>query len=95
VLILDEDLQPVAEQTVGELYIAGPGVCLGYLNNPQQTAERYLTLSAAQWPALRVYRTGDMAKWTTDGIELCGRRDNQVKDPRLSGRAGRDRTLPA
>ncbi|MDI3275786.1 non-ribosomal peptide synthetase [Pseudomonas sp. AL03] len=79
VLILDEDFQPVAEQTVGELYIVGPGVCLGYLNNPQQTAERYLNLSLPNDRSLRAYRTGDMAKWTRDGIELCGRRDNQVK----------------
>ncbi|MEO6681094.1 MAG: non-ribosomal peptide synthetase [Pseudomonas sp.] len=79
VLILNEDFQPVAEQTVGELYIVGPGVCLGYLNNPQQTAERYLDLSLPNGERLRAYRTGDMAKWTRDGIELCGRRDNQVK----------------
>src|SRR5471032_403458 len=79
VLILDEGFQPVAEQSVGELYIVGPGVCLGYLNNPQQTAERYLNLSLPNGESLRAYRTGDMAKWTRDGIELCGRRDNQVK----------------
>ncbi|CAI8929770.1 amino acid adenylation domain-containing protein [Pseudomonas sp. IT-P4] len=79
VLILDDDFHPVAEQTVGELYIAGPGVCLGYLNNPQQTAERYLHLNLPDGRRLRVYRTGDMAKWTAEGIELCGRRDHQVK----------------
>jgi amino acid adenylation domain-containing protein/thioester reductase-like protein len=79
VLILDEALQPVAEQTAGELYIVGPGVCMGYLNNPQQTAERYLNLRLANGERLRAYRTGDMAKWTDAGIELCGRRDNQVK----------------
>ncbi|VVM98084.1 Linear gramicidin synthase subunit D [Pseudomonas fluorescens] len=79
VLILDEDFQPVAQQTVGELYIVGPGVCMGYLNNPQQTAERYLNLRLANGESLRAYRTGDMAKWTGAGIELCGRRDNQVK----------------
>ncbi|UCP08399.1 non-ribosomal peptide synthetase [Pseudomonas sp. MM213] len=79
VLILDEDFQPVGEQTVGELYIVGPGVCLGYLDNPQQTAERYLNVSLPSGEHLRAYRTGDMAKWTDAGIELCGRRDNQVK----------------
>ena len=79
VLILDDDLQPVAEQTVGELFIVGPGVCLGYLNNPQQTAERYLTLDLPGGEQLRAYRSGDMAKWGEHGIELCGRRDNQVK----------------
>ncbi len=79
VLILDDDLQPVPEQTVGELFIVGPGVCLGYLNNPQQTAERYLTLQLPDGQTLRAYRSGDMAKWGEHGIELCGRRDNQVK----------------
>jgi amino acid adenylation domain-containing protein/thioester reductase-like protein len=79
VLILDEDFQPVADQGVGELYIVGPGVCLGYLNNPQQTAERYLNLTVPGGKSLRAYRTGDMAKWTRDGVELCGRRDHQVK----------------
>jgi amino acid adenylation domain-containing protein/thioester reductase-like protein len=79
VLILDDDLQPVKEQTVGELFIVGPGVCLGYLNNPQQTAERYLTLDLPDGQTLRAYRSGDMAKWGERGIELCGRRDNQVK----------------
>jgi amino acid adenylation domain-containing protein/thioester reductase-like protein len=79
VLILDDDLQPVPEQTVGELFIVGPGVCLGYLNNPQQTAERYLDLALPDGQRLRAYRSGDMAKWGADGIELCGRRDNQVK----------------
>ncbi|MFZ3281004.1 non-ribosomal peptide synthetase [Pseudomonas sp.] len=79
VLILDDDLQPVPEHTVGELFIVGPGVCLGYLNNPQQTAERYLTLNLPDDQTLRAYRSGDMAKWGEHGIELCGRRDNQVK----------------
>ncbi|MGG7675973.1 amino acid adenylation domain-containing protein [Pseudomonas sp. WC2] len=79
VLILDDDLQPVEEQTVGELFIVGPGVCLGYLNNLQQTAERYLTLNLPDDQTLRAYRSGDMAKWGEHGIELCGRRDNQVK----------------
>ncbi|QXI15601.1 amino acid adenylation domain-containing protein [Pseudomonas hamedanensis] len=79
VLILDDDLQPVPEQTVGELFIVGPGVCLGYLNNPQQTAARYLTLALPGGATLRAYRSGDMAKWGEHGIELCGRRDNQVK----------------
>ncbi|MFJ2528171.1 amino acid adenylation domain-containing protein [Pseudomonas helmanticensis] len=79
VLILDDDLQPVPQNTVGELFIVGPGVCLGYLNNPQQTAERYLSLNLPDGQTLRAYRSGDMARWGEQGIELCGRRDNQVK----------------
>ncbi|MDB6142875.1 MAG: non-ribosomal peptide synthetase-related protein [Pseudomonas sp.] len=78
-LILDEDLQPVPEQTPGELYIVGPGVCLGYLGNPTLTADRYLTLQLPDGRTVRAYRTGDIGKWTADGIEMCGRRDNQVK----------------
>ena len=79
VLILDEQLQPVPQGTPGELYIAGPGVGLGYLNDPALTAARYLNLTLPNGQALRVYRTGDIGQWTNEGIELSGRRDNQVK----------------
>ncbi|NWB31718.1 amino acid adenylation domain-containing protein [Pseudomonas gingeri] len=79
VFILDEHGQPVAEQTLGELYIAGPGVGLGYLNNPGKTAECYVPLYTGDGSVQRVYRTGDLAQWTAEGIELCGRRDHQVK----------------
>ncbi|WHS60568.1 non-ribosomal peptide synthetase [Pseudomonas sp. G2-4] len=79
VLILDEQLQPVPQDTPGELYIAGPGVGLGYLNDPTLTATRYLNLTLPAGQTLRVYRTGDIAQWTDSGIELSGRRDNQVK----------------
>jgi amino acid adenylation domain-containing protein/thioester reductase-like protein len=79
VWILDEHRQPVADDTQGELFIAGPGVCLGYVNNPQLNAERYVPLRLPDGQVLRAYRTGDTGKWTSQGIELCGRRDNQVK----------------
>ncbi|NBA97844.1 non-ribosomal peptide synthetase [Pseudomonas sp. R5(2019)] len=79
VLILDEALQPVAHNTMGELYIAGAGVGLGYLNNPLLTAERFVALDLPDGTALRAYRTGDMGRWTDDGIAFCGRRDHQVK----------------
>ena len=79
VLILDEQLQPLADHTPGELYLAGPGVGLGYLNNPALSAERYLTLDLPDGRRLRVYRSGDIGQWTDSGIEICGRRDNQVK----------------
>lgn len=79
VLILDEQRRPVEDQVVGELYIVGPGVSLGYVNQPQQTAECFVRLVLPGGQALRAYRTGDMAKWTAEGIELVGRRDLQVK----------------
>lgn len=79
VLILDGQLQPVDEQVMGELYIVGPGVSLGYLNQPTQTAEHFVELGLPDGQTLRAYRSGDLAKWTENGIELGGRRDQQVK----------------
>ena len=79
VLILNEDMQPVADQTPGELYIVGPGVCLGYIHNPALTDERYVHVARGDGQSVRAYRTGDIGRWTDDGIELSGRRDNQVK----------------
>jgi amino acid adenylation domain-containing protein len=70
--ILDSRLQPAAE---GELYIGGPGVALGYLNEPEITAERFL-----ETPLGRLYKTGDLARWRPDGtIAYLGRIDRQVK----------------
>ncbi|AIG04061.1 non-ribosomal peptide synthetase MgoA [Pseudomonas fluorescens] len=79
VLILDEQRCPVEDQVVGELYIVGPGVSLGYVNQPRQTAEHFVHLVLPDGQTLRAYRTGDMGKWTAEGIELAGRQDQQVK----------------
>lgn len=79
VLILDDDLQPVDEQVMGELYIAGPGVSLGYVNTPPHRDDPFVTLTLPGGERLRAYRSGDLAKWTKDGIELGGRKDQQVK----------------
>lgn len=79
VLILDDDLQPVGEHVMGELYIVGPGVSLGYVGRPQQAHGPFLELDIPGGQTLRAYRSGDLAKWTADGIELGGRRDQQVK----------------
>lgn len=79
VWILDEQRQPVAENVAGELYIAGPGVALGYIDNPELTAQRYVWLELPEGRRLRAYRTGDIGRWAAGGIELLGRRDNQVK----------------
>ena len=59
----------------GELYIAGPQVGIGYLNNPEKTAEAFV-----YWNGLRCYRTGDIVRYREDGaIEFVGRKDGQVK----------------
>lgn len=79
VFLLDEQLQPVPEGSRGELYIGGPGVGLGYLNNPALSEERFISLELPDGERIRLYRTGDLARWTATGIEICGRQDNQVK----------------
>lgn len=59
----------------GELLASGPQVGLGYLNQPEKTAEAFV-----QWDGKRVYRTGDIVRYRYDGeIEFVGRKDGQVK----------------
>jgi amino acid adenylation domain-containing protein len=79
IYILDEDRQPVAVGTPGELYIGGAGVARGYLNRPDLTAERFLP-DPFSAPGARLYKTGDLARYLPDGtIEYLGRLDDQVK----------------
>ena len=79
IYILNEHSQPVPLGTPGELYIGGAGVGRGYLNRPDVSARKFIahsTNGATTW----LYRTGDFARLTTDGvIEFAGRQDSQVK----------------
>ncbi|KAJ3155676.1 hypothetical protein HDU89_006650, partial [Geranomyces variabilis] len=75
--ILDDRLRPCPVGAVGEIFLAGAGVGIGYLNRPELNAEKFLT---DPFRAGRMYRTGDRGRWTADGnIHFLGRVDDQVK----------------
>ncbi|KAB2836946.1 MAG: amino acid adenylation domain-containing protein, partial [Caedimonadaceae bacterium] len=80
--LLDEQMQPVPIGVRGEIYIGGEGLARGYLNRPDLTAERFVPNPFPHTPSssLRLYKTGDIARYLHDGnIEFLGRSDDQVK----------------
>jgi non-ribosomal peptide synthetase component F len=80
IYILDEYRQPVPIGLKGEIYIGGKGLARGYLNRPDMTEERFLDDPYAYEFGARMYRSGDLSRWTADGtIEYLGRNDSQIK----------------
>jgi amino acid adenylation domain-containing protein len=80
VYILNAKLQPVPVGGIGEIFIGGDGVALGYVNRAELTAERFLPDPFSVESQARMYKSGDLGRWRPDGmIEFLGRNDNQVK----------------
>jgi amino acid adenylation domain-containing protein len=78
--VLDQNLQSVQPGVIGEVYVGGAGVARGYLNRPELTAERFLPDRFSGVAGARMYKTGDLARYRTDGkLEYLGRADDQVK----------------
>ncbi|CAN5762352.1 hypothetical protein BH09VER1_BH09VER1_13410 [soil metagenome] len=80
VVILDQEGQPVPAGIPGEILTGGDGLALGYLNNAELTAVKFVVNPVRGYENEILYRTGDRGRWRADGtIEFLGRRDRQAK----------------
>ncbi len=78
IYVLDEHLNPTPENVTGELYISGAGLADGYINSSELTAQKFISNPFV--PGTRMYRSGDRARWLTNGeLEYLGRGDEQIK----------------
>jgi amino acid adenylation domain-containing protein len=80
IFITDDNLVPLPDGAIGELIISGECLAEGYLHQPVLTAEKFIEWDHPEKGPMRIYRTGDMAKYLPSGeIEFLGRKDGQVK----------------
>ncbi|KAF9282298.1 hypothetical protein BGZ68_006084 [Mortierella alpina] len=80
IYLLDSNHRPVPLGAVGEIFIGGKGIARGYLNQPDLTAERFLQDPYSGDSISRMYKTGDLARYLSDGnLVYMGRCDQQVK----------------
>lgn len=82
IYVLDEMHRPTCPGIIGQLFIAGDGLARGYFHRPDLTEERFCTAADPRdgGSTLRLYATGDLARWNADGrLDFLGRADHQVK----------------
>ncbi|PHM37898.1 non-ribosomal peptide synthetase [Xenorhabdus innexi] len=81
IYILNDQLQPVAPNQIGEIYLGGEGIARGYWNRPEINAQRFIMMDIERNNQLKkIYRTGDLGWQRSDGIYMfAGRIDNQIK----------------
>lgn len=78
--VLSPERQLLPTGVVGELYIGGDGLALGYVGRRDPTSERFLDHDVGDGVRRHLYRTGDWARYRDDGVlDFIGRRDTQVK----------------
>ena len=92
VYILDECMNPVPQGIAGALYVGGEGLARGYVKQAELTAEKFMPHPFSDEPGSRLYRTGDRARYLSDGKIEFFRPDRQPsEDPGVSHRAGGNR----
>jgi amino acid adenylation domain-containing protein len=78
--VVDRALRRVPPRVPGELVIGGDSVVVGYLNQPAVTAEAFVPDPWSPQPGARLYKSGDLVRWRSDGgLDFAGRFDDQVK----------------
>ncbi|MDO4927828.1 MAG: amino acid adenylation domain-containing protein [Corynebacterium sp.] len=80
IYLLDTYGQPVPMGVVGEMYVGGAGVAAGYYGRPELTRQRFVPDPFMPGSGKLMYKTGDLARWGTDGILYFeGRSDRQIQ----------------
>lgn len=78
--VLDEMLNQVQDGQIGELYISGSSLAIGYLNRPDLTEERFIYWFSPNSEIIRLYKTGDLVLKDSQGLfHFKGRGDDQIK----------------
>ena len=79
-MVLDEQLQPVAPGKTGDLYIGGVGLSPGYWRDAKKTAKSFRWFPISGKSRRRIYKTGDLARMGSEGLlYFVGRTDSQIK----------------